>query len=501
MPRKEFTSRRRRGLSLSLRISLLLMLAAVLPLTIIVACSELLSRPALVTQANIAMESDARTRVQLIDAYFTERLLDVGTITQVPTVQAFLATPPALVTKDLTTHAYYALAAGIFRDKNYSIWSLFDPQGHLRLYYPRKPQPHGQYLVPPEDLRAVTSGKTFVSDVYFDPQVNKASVDIYAPIATTSPQKLLGFIGATLHIDYVWNIVNADLGANGAGSYAFILDENGVRIADTDPSRRFSAVEPLAAQIQQLISSESRYGDSSPVRVLADDTVTDTQHNNRSSNTFPMIPAGQTETFQVAWHKTAAIPWTYFVLSPLSTVTAVADQQLLLTIIIAFGVLLLAAVGGLWIGGRITRPILYSVEHLGSTSQALNTLATRQASAAHEQTWVVDSSQMGLQSVQYYTNAIGSAAHQLNGTGTELERYWHQLNIQRVRQALAEMISAVHYIEKAAEHQTSSNQQLGTAIKVTTQVTEQLAIGATSAADAATQLEQVVKQLERVVGK
>jgi len=476
------------------------MFAALFQLIITVASSELQSRPSLINQANIAMESDVSTRVQLIDTYFTERLLDAATLTQVPTVQAFLVVPPEKETKDLITHAGYALAAGIYRDKNYSNWSLFDVQSRLRLYYPGKPQPHGLNLVPPEDLQTVLSGKEFISPVYFDPQTGKASVDIYAPVALAAPPKMLGFMRATLRLDYVWNIVKNDLGANGAGSYAFILDQNGVRIADTDSSRLFTAIAPLAPETQQAISSEQRYGGSSTVPVLADTAITDLEHNRHAPTTLPMTPAGQNQAFQVAWHKTSVLPWTYFVLSPLSTVTAVADKLLFNTIIVAFVVLVFAALGGIWLGRRITKPILNSVEDLQRNSEALNTLATRQASAATEQTWVVDSSQMGLQSVQYYANATSSAAHQMNQIGTELERRWHQLDMQTVSQALGQMLTAAQYIEKAAEHQTSSNQKLATAIKVTTQVTEQLAMGATSAADAATQLEDVVGQLESVVG-
>ncbi|HET9922385.1 MAG TPA: hypothetical protein VFQ30_21320, partial [Ktedonobacteraceae bacterium] len=57
------TQRRRRRLSLSVRVSALLMLAAILPLIIIVVSSEIFARPALTNQASQAMESDARTRV------------------------------------------------------------------------------------------------------------------------------------------------------------------------------------------------------------------------------------------------------------------------------------------------------------------------------------------------------------------------------------------------------------------------------------------------------
>ena len=63
------------------------------------------------------------------------------------------------------------------------------------------------------------------------------------------------------------------------------------------------------------------------------------------------------------------------------------------------------------------------------------------------------------------------------------------------------MTRTAQYIENAANFQSTSNQKLATALKVTTQVTEQLATGASSATEAATQLEQVVNDLRDVVGK
>jgi hypothetical protein len=142
-----------------------------------------------------------------------------------------------------------------------------------------------------------------------------------------------------------------------------------------------------------------------------------------------------------------------------------------------------------------------SVEYLRNNSETLNALATRQQGAANEQTWVVDSSQVGLQSVQYYTDATQVAARRLSEIGMELTQRWHQLDAQTAKQALAQMIAAAQYIERSTEFQTASNQKLDTAIKVTTQVTEQLASGATAAADTSEQLEQVVNQLRHVVGK
>ena len=495
--------RRRRRTSLSLRVSLLLMFAAILPLTIIVATSQYISRPALISQANIAMQSDAQTRTQLIDTYFTERLLDVATLSQVPTVQSYLAKFLAKQkpTQDDTLHASYALIAGSVRDNRYTTWALFDSHGNLRLYYPTVPQPHGQYLVPPAYLQAVTAGKAFISAVYYNPQTQKATVDLYHPIVLPQTRTLLGFIRSTLKLDYIWDIVHKDQGANGNGSYAFILDQNGVRIADTDPARLFSAIAPVPTQTQLLINSEARYGTEQEVPVLADATLAALQQDSHAANDFQMTPAGQSETFQTVRQPTKTVPWNYFVLSPVSTVTAVANQQLLFILAIALGVLLLSAIIGVTVGRRITRPIMRSVEYLRGSSEALNTLAMKQQNAAKEQTWVVDSSQVGLQSVQYYTNASQIAARRLSEMSEDLAQRWFQIDFQTAKDVLEQMAQTAQYIENATQYQDTSSQKLSTAIKVTSQVAEQLATGATSAGDAANQLEQVVNQLRNVVGK
>jgi hypothetical protein len=142
-----------------------------------------------------------------------------------------------------------------------------------------------------------------------------------------------------------------------------------------------------------------------------------------------------------------------------------------------------------------------SVDQLRENSAALNGLATKQQSASSEQLWVVDSIQVGLQSLQYYTDATRIAAHKLGELGVELENNWYRQNLEIIKQGLQHVISAASYIEKATHYQGDSSQKLSTAIKVTTQVNEQLADGAISATEAASQLEQVVNDLRNVIGQ
>ena len=64
---------------------------------------------------------------------------------------------------------------------------------------------------------------------------------------------------------------------------------------------------------------------------------------------------------------------------------------------------------------------------------------------------------------------------------------------------LEQIISTAKYLGRATDYQDTSNQKLATALKVTTQVTEQLHNGTTAATLAAKQLGDVVKELRRPV--
>ena len=274
-----------------------------------------------------------------------------------------------------------------------------------------------------------------------------------------------------------------------------------MRIADTDAQFRFTSVASLAPDIQQSISQEARYGTTSAVRVRPDSTLANSLKSQGSSETFQAQPTGTDERYQIVRQAATTVPWNYYVLSPESTETAVAYQQQLSTTLVACLAALCVAIIGLFAGRGISRPILRAVEYLRGNSQSLTKLATNQQDAASEQMWVVDFSQVGMQSVQYYTEAIHVASRKLRETTAELIQHKEHADRHQLAQILEHIGKTTTYIEDAVGYQVASNQKLSTALKVATQVTEQLHIGATSATEAATQMEQVVKELRSVVGR
>src|SRR6266702_8474181 len=72
----------KRKVSLTVRVSALLVLAVVVPLIITVLSSEFILRPTLLTQAANDMESDAQTHAQAVHSYLMARTQELGAVGQ-----------------------------------------------------------------------------------------------------------------------------------------------------------------------------------------------------------------------------------------------------------------------------------------------------------------------------------------------------------------------------------------------------------------------------------
>jgi hypothetical protein len=506
MAQQTFTQQRKNPLSLSAYISLLLALTAIVPLLATIISVEAFLRPELINQVNTSLERDAQTQVQLIDAYLTERLNEVQALSQTTPVRNFMRGDQAFQSR-----AFEALFTSQHRDvANYISWSLIDTQNHVSLSYPTAPDTHGQYLVLPENIQQLkTLNNVSVSPVFYDTVNNQASIDLYARILDSNFH-LLGYVRASLGLRRIWAPVDQETQANGTGSYGFILDQNGVRIAYTNtdltqvlrPPDLMKAIAPSSQALQQQIKSENLYGSSGqPLALLKDPSLASIQSQKNAPTTFQFDPVEQHQIFAAARYRSTIVPWTYFVVKPLSSVTGLADQQLLSTLLIALLFLLLAIVIGLFTGRRITAPILRSVSSLRNNTRELKELAQEEHRVVNEQTWMVEASQMGMNSVKYYTNATTIASERIMSLCTDLLQNPIRQDPQKILQTTRDVLDAATYIQKATRQQAQLNEKLLTALRVTDQVTNQLTKSAASSDDSATQLEQIVDQLTSVVGE
>jgi hypothetical protein len=492
---------------------LLVLFAALIPLAAVVGINDYLSRGALLDQGHAALSTDANAKSTLVQTYIHERLLDGQALASLPTAEGFLAcaeipTPPPQLACATQAALYQdssqrALAVGIVRDSNYSLWSIYDAAGHVRLTSSAAAQ-NSAPPPTPEDLAPVLhQGKQSVSGVYYDPTAKHAFVRLYTPILATpgKPDSVLGFLQATLNLDYIWNIVDGEHGLNGDGSYAFMTDDHGVVIADPNASDRFTTVRPLDATIQNQIASEKRFGTTNAVPERLLPSVGTSLDSSAAEDTFEGIAApGSGMQYQFVRVRLADVSWSYFVLSPVSTVTRVADDQVRTSLLSAAVIAILAVLIGLVIGSRITKPVRGSVEELQGASAALKDLAARQENSASEQHWVVDACRTGLEGVRYLSDAMNQAAKRIIDASNWFNEYWDRLTEEQARRTVQHLMELAHYIDEAARRQQANNDRMDKAITVTQQVSDQLVSGATAANRSAGQLEQVVDDLQHLVG-
>ncbi|GEM_PF-487936 len=516
----------RRRLTLSLRLSLLAVLVALVPLAAVVGVNDYFARGTLIQQGQDALASAANASAQRIDDYLTERLLDGEALASLTTASEFLecATAPTqypqlqCATQGVSNYGASvarALIVGIRRDKDYSQWNIYAANGQFLLSSDTTLAPGSSAAptVPQEDLTPVAQGNQHVSGVYYSPGTGHAFVRIYTPIRATfgDPQSpVLGFLQATLNLDKVWSIVQSEHSSN--GTTAFILDENGVRIADATSSNLFTTVNTLDAATQGEIVSEKRFGTTSPPQQLnLPDVASSLQSPNTTDSFQGVAQPGSSVTYQFERvtlavdaqppaASTTVIKWSYFALSPLTTVTQVADQQVRLSLIIAAIIAIIVALIGLYVGTRTARPVEQASQNLEGAAAVLKALASRQQSSAGEQHWVVDACKTGLDSVRYLSDAMNQAARRIVDASNWFNDYWDRLTEDQARRTVQHLQELARYIDEAARRQQASSERLDKAITVTMQVSDQLLTGATEATQSAIQLERVVSDLRRVVG-
>lgn len=515
--------RRRSRLSLSLRFSVLMLLAALLPLIVVVGANDYFARQTLIKQSSDALSANANANASRIDDYIRERMLDGLALSSLETAPKFLECvvevgarqqavaqgnyPLPPVSSDCannfdtyTVSVGRALFVGTKRDSNYTQWNLFTPDGQLLMSSDQATQKAGA-TIPKGDLGPVQAGHQNVSGVYYDQQGKFAYVNLYTPVFTTFPNQgsVLGMLEARLRLDKVSGIVADEPNTGGAGTLAFITDQNSVRVAASRPEDLFSAVEPLSATIQGTIASQQLYGSSGTVQVQSLPGVASAISAHSAQASF-QTALGGSEQYQVVGKKLQTLPWMYFVASPISTVTAVATQQEKLSLIIAGVIAVLAALIGLFIGSRTAKPVEQSAADLEGAVAILKSLASRQESSASEQHWVVDACKTGLDGVRYLADAMNQAAKRIMTASNWFNEYWDRLTEEQARATVQHLRELAAYIDEAARRQQASSERLDKAITVTMQVSDQLLTGATEAAQSAAQLEQVVFDLQHVVG-
>jgi len=206
---------------------------------------------------------------------------------------------------------------------------------------------------------AVQSGRPYASAVEFAPTTGQPSLYFSSPVRDAEG-KTLGVLAVRFHYELLQTIIGSAYGLAGRDSFAVLLDENFVRLADgLAPGDNFKSVTPLSpGRIDQLQAAHRL-----PLRPVPGLSTQLPQFARGLSQ------AGQQPFFTTpltslsgavangAVHKLANQPWYLVVFQPQATFLAPAQAQLRLLTMLSVLIAGMAAGGALFFARLLTAPI------------------------------------------------------------------------------------------------------------------------------------------------
>lgn len=172
-------------------------------------------------------------------------------------------------------------------------------------------------------------GNVYISDPSVSVITNRPAIFFSAPVRNTAGE-IIGVVRSRLSLDGIWSLVERNKDAEGKGSYGMLLDENGIRIANSlSLDRRaemegsqllYTAVAPLSPEAEQALVKEKRFGNATAtkVQVVAIPEVANALFAP-GVTTFETSSDVNSERNFAAVSRLSQKPWRYVIMSPFSS--------------------------------------------------------------------------------------------------------------------------------------------------------------------------------------
>ncbi|HEY0706164.1 MAG TPA: response regulator [Polyangia bacterium] len=218
-------------------------------------------------------------------------------------------------------------------------------------------------------------GEVFVSDIFIPPVGETAALIGYAAPIHDKAANIIGVAALFIRAEAFWDLVRANRGHAGAGSFALVYDRHGVRIAHgmrEDFHFRPASALPDAERDQMV--REERFG-ARTADLLGAVISTPEQFAIARSPALDNNGTSLLRTFSAAngvWNLTLPrrlheVPWTIFIVVPEASIYGGVDQLLERTLVVSLIILGIA----LWGGWYLARGILRPVQAIGAAAMAV----------------------------------------------------------------------------------------------------------------------------------
>ena len=359
-------SARRGGGGGSFRRKVLVALLAVglLPVIVVGALSIRTTRDQLTDLAVANIQQRSGSTAGAIDDYLRSRLGDIVVVAGIPDVIRFAAVP---TDPGLKVAARDALKAAAGRAPEYESIAVVDLDGKIVaasvLTDEGTSVKFRQYFID------AAAGKTFISDPSYSVITEKPALFFSAPVKDSSG-RVLAVVRTRVNLTAIWDLVEGDSGAVGAGSHGMLLDDYGIRLAVSETKGRrdraeqliYRPIAPIEPSTVEKLQADKRFGNLRSVDQLVIDPIPSLKRATEDlrsvadpSRQFSYGNGSDEQRGVVS--RLRAKPWTYVLAVPIATYTAPADTATLETVVMLVIGTLMAVLVGLLLTRSLVDPL------------------------------------------------------------------------------------------------------------------------------------------------
>jgi C4-dicarboxylate-specific signal transduction histidine kinase len=339
-----------------------LLCVGIIPVTLVSMVSIQTTRQDLTSLGVTNIQQRSTSTAGAIDAYLQSRLGDIVLVGKLPDIIRFgqnLKDPAAKAA------ARVALSAAAARSPEYESVAVVDPDGTIIAASILTDE--GTSVKFREYFTTAFKGTPYISDPSYSVITNKPALFFSAPVM--DGEKVLAVVRTRVNLAAIWDVVEGDLGAVGAGAHGFLVDDYGIRLAvsetkghrDQAESLIYKPIAPIEAETAKKLAADKRFGTKTPEQLVIDPLPT-------LKNALDKLPRGITTSSQFSFGEAeleqrgvvtrlTAKPWAYVLAVPIATYTKAADDATVnATSMVVVG-LLLSLVIGVLLTRSLVRPL------------------------------------------------------------------------------------------------------------------------------------------------
>jgi signal transduction histidine kinase len=350
-----------RNWSLRAKLAALLIAASVMPLTISAFIDIREMRLQRITDARNLLAARADQVAREIDSIHQGYWNSTERVSRLPAVQAYCAAPP----DQRADHATRLLGVfGTFNKSDPQIHgvAVIDTRGQIVLS--SDPQRQGADMSSRPAVRQALAGKAVITGIAHAPRQGELqpTVAYLAPVRDAHNQ-VSCVVAIAIQAEVFWDILKTAHEGAGANSYAVLYDEWGVRIGlSMAHPMLFRPSGPVDPAVLELQVAQKRFGPRTR-EFLEDTQAFFPAHFERARAASPdanvffaWAPVNQSWNYGVA-RRVARLPWTVVYMVPEANILAEIAQATRDKLLLALGIMAMAAALGLMVAASILRPV------------------------------------------------------------------------------------------------------------------------------------------------